>query len=254
MHKKSRPIRKVVLAVIAFAGVLALALATPLGATARDLVTSPDIKDGGVYSPDLHDNGVRSADLRDGGVHENDLADKLADKLDPPTTTLTAATAVSDRADSGVHGNWATDSFTRTLSVTRHSEVETSNCGGGVNHCWFYTGTITDNGTFETAEGALSPESGVAINGTVSGSFNGGSAVEFYASTRPANAAKVPATVTGNDVATSDWVTLMFADDTSFSSVSLLDWSWTYSAPSTCEQWTNAYDGNSGDITGVNAC
>jgi hypothetical protein len=169
-----------------------------------------------------------------------------------PVTT-TGTTTVSGREDSGDHGNWATDSFGRTLSVTRHAAAPVSNCGVTSGNCWFYTATISDSGSFVTDDGALSPSAGTAVHGTVAGQFNGGEAVEFYASTD--TAVQPPATVSGNSPTTTDWVKQAFATGTHFSSVTTKDgWSWTYTAPATCEQWVDASAGQTGDITGVNAC
>jgi hypothetical protein len=173
--------------------------------------------------------------------------------------TATANTAVSDRDDSGDHGNWAKDAMIRTVSVTRQSAVEVSKCGGAATDCWYYTGTITDAGTFQTVAGALSPRDGVPITGVVSGTFTGGSKVEFYASSNAPNASLVPATVTGDVPSTTNWVKQIFPRISVVSTPSLLNWSWSYSAPNTCETWVDAFNNNAGadsehDIQGVNHC
>ncbi|HUN38434.1 MAG TPA: hypothetical protein VMU95_41115 [Trebonia sp.] len=165
----------------------------------------------------------------------------------------TATTAVSDRDDSGDNGNWAKDAYTRTVSVTRHGAAPAADCGSGAAACWFYTGTIADSGTFQTVSGADSPSKGTPISGVVDGTFTGGSDVEFYASSGSPTAA-VPGTVTGDTPSTTDWVSLFFASGTVISTPNLTNWSWTYSAPNTCEQWADAASGQTGDITGVNAC
>lgn len=174
--------------------------------------------------------------------------------------TVSASTSVSGRDDSGNNGNWATDAMVRDITVTRHSAVAVANCGGGVTECWYYTAQLTDSGTFQTDPGAKSPNAGVTISGTVDGTFTGGSAIEFYASSGTPSAATVPATLTGDSPSTTDWVEQLFPSGTAFSTPSLLDWSWSYSAPATCENWVDAYsngDGGQagdGDITGTNAC
>jgi hypothetical protein len=184
----------------------------------------------------------------------------------PATLSVTATTAVSNRDDSGGHGNWALDTFTRVVTVTRHSAVDVSHCGQGAVICYYYTASLADNGTFATVAGALSPNAGTAISGSVQGSMTGGSKIEFYAGSADGSwdgapsATAVPATVTGDTPATTTWVEQFFPSSTVFTSPQLLNWSWTYSAPNTCEQWVDAYNNGDGaqpadgDITGVNAC
>lgn len=170
-----------------------------------------------------------------------------------PSATTTGATNVTNRDDSGDNGDWAKDAFTRTLSVTRHAQAPVANCGATSGNCWFYTATISDNGTFKTDDSAASPRAGVTINGTVVGTFSGGEAVEFYASTD--TAVQPASSISGDSPSTTDWVKQDFAAGTHFSSVTTKDgWSWTYVAPNTCEQWVDAQTGETGDITGVNAC
>jgi hypothetical protein len=176
--------------------------------------------------------------------------------------TATATTALSDRSDSGNHGNWATDTISRTVAVARHSAVPAKDCGSSATQCWFYTGTIEDTGTFTTIAGADSPQAGVAITGTQTGSMIGGSEIEFYASSDTPNASLVPATATGNTVSTTTWAEQLFADGTLFSTPKLTNWSWTYTdtSPANCETWTDAYNNSDGslvadgDITGSTHC
>lgn len=174
--------------------------------------------------------------------------------------TVTVVTAVSNRDDSGNHGNWATDAYTRSVTVIRHSEVPASNCPSGAVKCWFYTATLADSGTFTTDAAAKSPNAGTSINGTVMGTLSGGSDIEFYASSDTPSAAGVPGTVTGDSPSTTNWVNQFFAAGTLISTPNLTDWSWTYVAPKTCEKWVDAYNNGDGgqsgdgDITGINAC
>jgi len=115
----------------------------------------------------------------------------------------TASTAISNRPDSGVHGNWADDNFTRTATVNLVSEVALSYCGGttGTGHCYHWTGTITDKGTFTTIvadtspgngdlNGGSAPTMGEAITGSMTGSYS----YDFYSSWKSANRKLVPAT------------------------------------------------------------
>ena len=190
--------------------------------------------------------------------------------------SVTAATAVSARSDSSSNGTWATDAFTRTVTVTRRGAVSVSHCGAGAVVCYFYTGSIADNGSFATVAGALAPNQhsakdpapGGKIQGTVTGTMTGGSAMEFYVGSSSANwngapsAAGVPATVTGNSPSTGTWYEQFFTGtgDVFNGAANLVNWSWAYSAPATCEHWTDAAangGGNSagdGNIAGVNMC
>ena len=185
----------------------------------------------------------------------------------PSDLSVTATTSVSGRDDSGGDGNWATDAMVRTITITRHEAAAVSNCGGGVAACWFYTGSITDSGTFQTQAGAETPNQGYAgpdtIAGIVSGNFTGGSHIEFYASSNAPNASLVPSTKSGDSPSTSSWYQQFFPAGAVFSGpANLIDWSWSYSAPATCEHWTDAVSNGAGqgtlladgDITGVNHC
>jgi len=183
-------------------------------------------------------------------------------------TSATGTTAVTNYVDDGNNGDWAIDTFTRTMTVTEHSAVAVSNCGGtatnGITSCYYYTATMVDTGSFQTDEGADSPNAGVAIQGIVTGTLTGGSDFEFYATSASPSAGNVPATdnVAKDDYpSTTDWPEVFFPKGTSFSAtINELDWSFTYSAPNTCEKWVDAYNNGGGDevadgdITGINHC
>ena len=48
------------------------------------------------------------------------------------------------------------------------------------------------------------------------------------------------------------WYEQMFPAGTSFSGpANLIDWSWTYNAPATCEQWTDALSNGGGQDSGA---
>jgi hypothetical protein len=180
--------------------------------------------------------------------------------------TASAQTDITNDADSGNNGNWAVDTLTRQMTVTRHAAAPASDCGGtatnGVTACWFYTALMTDEGSFTTDSGAKSPNAGVTINGVLSGGINGGSSYEFYASSGSPDGTLVPATLDASTSGTnsSDWPERFFAPGTSFGDVNEINWSYTYNAPKTCETWTDAFNNgggsssSAGDITGVNAC
>lgn len=178
-------------------------------------------------------------------------------------TNASATTTFSAHPDSGNHGNWANDNFTRVATVTYVSVDSTlTDCGAAAKTCFIYEGTIGDTGSFTAISGAKSPQAGVTITGTPSGPFKGGSDVKFFSSSDTASAAGVPASVTGaGPVSTTDWVEQFFPAGTTFGTgPTLTDWGWAYSNPATCENWLDAISNSSGslpadgDITGVNHC
>lgn len=139
----------------------------------------------------------------------------------------TYTTEVVGRPDSGSHGNWATDTFTRTTVV----------CDNGDGT---YTLTITDDGAFTSLPGALSPGAGVLLPAPFTGEFTGGATVTVTSATAP----HTPPTTSPGDKSTSEWASLLFDGNNG----TISNWGWTYSTP--CETWVNAETGNSGDVTG----
>ena len=124
------------------------------------------------------------------------------------TTTVTASTSITGRPDSGGGGTWATDSMTRTLTIT--------SLGGGA-----YTAAIADSsGRFATIPGAYVPDQaaspGVKFAEWLTGTFSGHASYSFTASETP-SASLVPATATGSrPTDTSDWYKLAFPAGTVF--------------------------------------
>lgn len=176
------------------------------------------------------------------------------EKGDSALLSVNAMSSLTNRPDSGGHGTWATDTLTRSISITRQHAAKAAECGPTATTCWFYTGMIADNGTFTTVAGGDSPEAGTAISGTVNGTVVGASKIEFFASSDSPNPASVDATVNGSAHPTGQWAAMFFPAGTIVTDSDLLDWAWTYQAAATCEKWVNAKAGNTGDITGVNAC
>ncbi|MDX6295084.1 MAG: hypothetical protein QOH50_4159 [Kribbellaceae bacterium] len=254
-------------------------------------VTGPvQVKDGTLYQADLapafvkalygvYNNTVTTPSIVKGAVTEDKLAPAVQDKLNAVGTggvgpagpagpagkdgkdaivSVTALTSLTNRPDSGNNGDWAKDTLTRTVAITKQSAVPASNCGPTATTCWFYTGSLIDSGTFTTIDSAKSPGSkpAAAINGSVQGSVSGGTKLEFYASSETPNPSLVQGTVDGGAYPTSTWAKQFFPANVTVTDAKLLDWSWTYTAtaPKTCEKWVNALAGNTGDITGVNAC
>lgn len=162
-------------------------------------------------------------------------------------TVFDANTVLTGRPDSGSHGTWATDTIGREAHLNDQGAALSSHCNGLPN-CHFYTGTITDMGTFTTIDGAPSPEAGTPITGSVTGQIVGAEQVEFFANTL-ADSSRVPATMDGTGVATSDWFRQFFPSGAFFSGENEITWGWTYATA--CESWTNAKSGDSGDITGA---
>jgi hypothetical protein len=161
---------------------------------------------------------------------------------------------VNAHPDSGNHGNWANDSFARTITVIRQGAADASHCQAGASGCWFYTGSISDNGTFASTAGALSPNAGTAISGTVDGSFTGGSSFQFYADSSSLQVSSLKTVAGGPGSSDNSWPASFLPGSATVSGYALLNWSWSYNAPGTCETWTDALAGETGDVTGVNAC
>jgi hypothetical protein len=169
--------------------------------------------------------------------------------------TVTADTMVTGRDDTATDGSvWAKDSMTRTLTVVRQHAAEAAKCGAGAVKCWFYTGTIKDNGTFTTLDGAHGPNSTTPISGIVNGTVNGVYEIEFYANSDVPNSTHVDSTVTGSSPSTSNWMKLAFPTGTQFAGFNGLDYTWVYTAPNTCETHTQTTAANTGDILGKNLC
>jgi hypothetical protein len=178
-------------------------------------------------------------------------------------TNATAITSFTGFPDVGNHGTWADDSFTRSATVSLLGPAETlSDCGSSATTCYQYSGTINDSGTFTAISGAKSPQAGVTISGTPSGTFQATANISFYSSSDSASASGVPASVSGaGSVSTTDWVEQFFAKGTTFGTGPVENtYSKAYSAPATCENWVdgNYNSGGSlasdGDITGVSHC
>jgi hypothetical protein len=172
--------------------------------------------------------------------------------------SVTALSNLTNRPDSGLHGDWAIDTMARTVSITKQGAVPASNCGTGQTKCYFYTGSMTDSGSFKTIAGAKSPLKGVDINGVLTGTMSGGAKLEFYASSDAPDVSLVQGNVDGpgGDLAettTARWVAQFFPASVAVTDAKLNDWAWTYTA-SDCEVHSQSGTGNEGDIAGVNAC
>ena len=175
-----------------------------------------------------------------------------------------ATTTFHAHPDSGNHGDWADDDFTRVASVSFVSvDTNLTDCGSTATACFVWSGTISDAGSFFAISGAQSPQAGVTETGTQSGPFKGSADLAFFFASSPsASASGVPASVTGTGpVSTTDWVEQFFPAGTTFGAgPKLTNWSWSYSSPGTCENWVDSISNGAGsqaadgDITGVNRC
>src|SRR5215472_13778933 len=143
------------------------------------------------------------------------------------TTALhTASTTVTNRDDSGANGgNWATDNFTRTLTLFSKGVVANSNCPGiTIGACYHITGAIHDKGTFTTVpgnpvpgngslNGGSVPDIGVAVTGAMTGTFS----FDFYTNKSLAafDGTAVPS-VDGDSPGTGVWPEQFFSGGTQF--------------------------------------
>lgn len=178
------------------------------------------------------------------------------------TTTVTATTAISNRPDSGHGGIWASDTISRTVTVTV-APVQTAPAGS-TN----YDVTITDKGSFTTLA-ALAPNqstAGVHVAAGATGTLTGTYALAVVAPTSDTLTGTVPATEDDQNsttskqfVSTTDWPKQVFADQTKVT-VTGGAYSWTYTDGKNCQQWVDSSangDGNlaaDGNITGVDSC
>lgn len=184
-------------------------------------------------------------------------------------SAIVSATAQTTVTNWPEGSGWADDNFTRTVTITRQHAATSSHCAGAPT-CWFYTETLADDGSFTTNKGATAPNGSnpVPISGIVAGTLVGGGSLEFYASSGAPSAANVPATADGSNKpsTTTNWYQLFFPAGTVYGQAGSPDdpwttYSWVYTAPKTCEHWTDAIlpgddgqGGGDGNITGVNAC
>lgn len=151
----------------------------------------------------------------------------------PVCAGATFTTAVTNRPDSGLHGNWAKDTFTRTTAVL---------CIDGG-----YRINLSDTGSFTTLAGALSPSAGVPIHDApFTGSFVGGMTLTVKSETGPVDPGTSDAKA--GKYSSSEWAALVFPKG----KITVEGWGWTYKHCG--ETWVNAAAGNSGDITGTTKC
>jgi hypothetical protein len=181
--------------------------------------------------------------------------------------TVTASTQLSNRADSGGNGDWATDAMTRKLVITQVGQNGSTRS---------FDATVTDTGRFTTIPRAYSPNQGGADLGLkiaelLEGTFTGQASYTFTANASP-RASLVPRAESGTPSSgpktTSLWYEQAFPAGTTFGGTGITTWGWNYAATavtpgrgagfSLCTQkWSDAsannggQDANSGNITGI---
>lgn len=158
-------------------------------------------------------------------------------------TVLTSTVKVSNDPDSGNHGNWATDNFTRVTTISKSGNA------------WLVH--VVDTGTFTTIPGGVSPESGTPLpNKSFTGSFTGYDNFTVDGKDAP-TCDKVPTSINGAPN-TSGWPLRFFCNITA-NCVHQGSWGWTYLINcaslklegDTLIRWVNSSDGDTGDITAV---
>jgi hypothetical protein len=166
-----------------------------------------------------------------------------------PQLSGMAVTQLSDRLDSGDHGYWATDTIQRDLTIT--------STGGDT-----YTATVTDEGSFVTIPGNLTPgpAAPVALTSSVkvgSSTTIAGTATYSFTADQAPDLSLVPASESGTPVSgpqtTSLWFEQAFPAGTVFTG-GITDWSWVYHLKCpmqiAAQVWTDSLTVDSGNILG----
>lgn len=180
---------------------------------------------------------------------------------------ITATTHLTNHPDNGNNGVWASEDFTRTVTIQRVGEADISNCpGSDTGKCWLWDATMTDSGSFTTIASALSPRAGTVLDLALQGKFSGGSPnVQFYSSWKTARASRVPATVDGpvsGRRTTTRWPELFFGSSAVFNSAAnpggpdLGHWAWRYriafgvnpQCPNDASQWVDGWNNSDGEL------
>jgi hypothetical protein len=184
------------------------------------------------------------------------------------STQVTASTAITNRPDSGAHGDWAQDNFTRAATVKLVGQVGAENCPGtDTGFCYLWDFTIADSGHFTTTADASSPRAGKTLDLALTGAFSGGTTSgQYYSSWKTAKASRVP--TTENDMnavptgrkTTTNWVEQFYGSSAVFNSAAnaggpdLGRWSWKYTlgfgsdtqCPNNASQWVDAANNSDG--------
>lgn len=198
----------------------------------------------------------------------------------PPVTSVDGSVTVDDHGDSSNFGNWADDDLTVNMTLTNEGRVSVSHCSAesAPTQCYFYTATISRNGSFTTLDDFNSPANGtpVPLTTPLTGTVTGTATVEFYYS-GTANPANLPTTALneggavysspsgvaytlagffpGADLSKPGTISLPLSD------VTVTGYSWNYATNSLCNTWLDDSSNSDGtvapygtDITGANEC
>jgi hypothetical protein len=144
------------------------------------------------------------------------------------------------RPDSGLAGDWAVDTFHRTVKVC-HQEVLTEKSAVEVQS-WTYTAVGDDEGTFTTK--GMKSFKGAPMKPDVTGKMGGHFELTFEAPKDWGLWTGAPAN--GSKYSTSEWLAHLFSDGFK---PGHFTWGWNYSLCN--ESLVNASTGNHGDITGL---
>lgn len=182
-------------------------------------------------------------------------------------TPVTATTAISNRPDSGNHGDWASDNVSRKATIQLVGQVGVEHCpGSDTGHCYLWNFKLADSGHFITTASGLSPRAGRTLDLALTGAFAGGTTSgQYYSSWKTARASRLPAsendmnTVPAGRKTTTNWVERFYGSGAVFNSAAnpggpdLGRWSWKYTlgfgsdrqCPNNASQWVDA--ANNGD-------
>ncbi|HVB19720.1 MAG TPA: peptidoglycan-binding protein, partial [Candidatus Paceibacterota bacterium] len=147
---------------------------------------------------------------------------------------------ISNDVDSGFHGNWALDDYTRHIQVWLDS---------GTTYC----AQVDYNGTFHAPAGVSSPAAGTPIPAAIVGTMVGGYRASIVGTLLASQT--IPTTVdyqgvisTGATPGYVSWPGATFNTGYTFNYLDNgNDWSWTYTTPNGAT-WINAGSGSTGDI------
>jgi hypothetical protein len=156
-----------------------------------------------------------------------------------------AVSHLTSRPDGGGNGNWANDDIHRTLTIRLLGST-----GTGSSTVYYYNARVQDKGTFETIDGAYTPNQGGPYtgdteNGSVPGTLTGSASYSFTASALP-DVALVPAHVAGPADSASTWYELAFPAGTTFGGAGLGSWGWHYAGP-----WVVTFDSTGKHVLSV---
>jgi hypothetical protein len=170
---------------------------------------------------------------------------------------LTATTRIVNRYDSGGAGNWAYDTFTRTLTVTYLGKVTPAQIIADPALAatpYEFNASLADKGTFKDIPGAFTPNQGghdaglILRPGQVTGTMTGwGQFGVFYASAKDAPGL-APRSLRGTALnslyPSSTWPELAFPAGTTFADLSEATFGYYYQVPAvtvTTVRWVHGH-------------